>query len=62
MLAKYSPGEPSARLYIKNLAKSVTVQHLRYLYDRYAHQYYRETGQSMLSDVYADTQRYHSCR
>lgn len=45
VLANYSPGTPSSRLYIKNLAKSVTLQHLRRLYDRYAYAHYGEEQQ-----------------
>ena len=32
---KYNPGEPSARLYIKNLAKPVTDKDLHFIYGRY---------------------------
>jgi U11/U12 small nuclear ribonucleoprotein SNRNP65 len=31
----YSPGEPSLRLYIKNLSRQTTEQELRYVYGRY---------------------------
>lgn len=31
----YVPGEPSAKLYIKNLAKATTEQDLKFIFGRY---------------------------
>lgn len=31
----YAPGVPTAKLYIKNIAKTVEVEHLEYIYQRY---------------------------
>ena len=31
----YAPGAPTCRLYIKNLAKTVTDSDLRYIYNKY---------------------------
>ena len=52
VLAKYAPGEPTARLYIKNVAKSVTERHLRHIYDRWAYGHYGPdaTAESIVAD------------
>ena len=55
VLANYSAGEASCRLYIKNLARNTTVLHLHFIFDRFAAPFFE--GKEDPVDLSADSEK-----